>query len=121
VTLSKREARASLVSCTIDEDGELALVPSVADGEGCSTAGGCATCPFMKMNDLDALLDVLEMAAQQEGTSSALQRHLPPDRLSGKMIDGRSATELGSEVILYMRAFMKDQRLPEERVKHILR
>lgn len=27
-------------------------------GEGCSTAGGCATCPFMKMNDLDALLDV---------------------------------------------------------------
>ncbi|MEB2322448.1 MAG: hypothetical protein OZ921_08040, partial [Sorangiineae bacterium] len=29
-------------------------------GEGCSTAGGCATCPYMKMNSLDALLALLE-------------------------------------------------------------
>ena len=32
-------------------------VPGVAGGEGCSTAGGCANCPYMKMNDLDALLE----------------------------------------------------------------
>ena len=27
----------------------------VSGGEGCSTAGVCGTCPFMKMNDLDRL------------------------------------------------------------------
>ncbi|CAN0584988.1 unnamed protein product, partial [Laminaria digitata] len=36
--------------------------PYSAGGEGCSTAGGCATCPFMKMNDLDALMDVASQA-----------------------------------------------------------
>ncbi len=39
--------------------GPLATVPGVSGGEGCSTAGGCATCPFMKMNDLQSLLDLL--------------------------------------------------------------
>lgn len=37
---------------------------TAAGGEGCSTAGGCATCPFMKMNDLDALIDVARWADQ---------------------------------------------------------
>jgi quinolinate synthase len=31
------------------------IVQRVASGEGCSTASGCATCPFMNMNTLDAL------------------------------------------------------------------
>src|SRR5690606_22690304 len=30
------------------DDAELGVVPGVAGGEGCSTAGGCATCPYMK-------------------------------------------------------------------------
>jgi hypothetical protein len=34
---------------------QLPIVPRVASGEGCSMASGCATCPFMKMNNLDAL------------------------------------------------------------------
>ena len=34
-------------------------MPGVSGGEGCSTAGGCASCPFMKMNDLDSLVDVV--------------------------------------------------------------
>lgn len=38
------------------------LVYGNAGSEGCSTAGGCATCPFMKMNDLDSLLDVIKSA-----------------------------------------------------------
>ena len=40
---------------------EMPIVPGVAAGEGCSTAGGCANCPFMKMNDLDALVDGLDI------------------------------------------------------------
>ncbi len=41
--------------------GPLATVPGVSGGEGCSTAGGCATCPFMKMNDLHGLLNLLSL------------------------------------------------------------
>ena len=40
---------------TATDDPELALVPGVASGEGWLGRGGCATCPFMKMNSLDAL------------------------------------------------------------------
>jgi quinolinate synthase len=29
----------------------LSIVPGVASGEGCSTAGGCASCPYMKVRD----------------------------------------------------------------------
>jgi quinolinate synthase len=99
-------------------DNNMALVPGVAGGEGCSTAGGCATCPFMKMNDLDALTDVLEMV--KNGSNDQLQHHLPPDRLRGKMIDGRSAMDLGTEPIVYMREFSKHQRLPDELVQRVM-
>ena len=118
------------VMSTEDDDnasGELALVPGVAGGEGCSTAGGCATCPFMKMNDLDRLGDILEMvdATQTLGEQDAmkdkkiLQTHLPPDRLSGKSIGGVDATDLGTRAILYMRQFMQDKQLPQALVQDI--
>lgn len=32
--------------------GGLSVIPGPAAGEGCSTEGGCASCPFMKMNSL---------------------------------------------------------------------
>lgn len=32
--------------------GGLAMIPGAASGEGCSTEGGCASCPYMKMNTL---------------------------------------------------------------------
>ena len=96
------------------EDG-LQLVPGVSGGEGCSTAGGCATCPYMKMNDLDAVMDLLSMMDRGDDRSQQLLRkHLPPDRLSSRQINGRDATELGSEGILYMREFMKDKKIPAE-------
>lgn len=38
--------------------GGLPVVPGPAGGEGCSAEGGCASCPYMKMNSLDALLGV---------------------------------------------------------------
>ncbi len=33
-------------------EGGLAVVPGAAGAEGCSAAGGCATCPFMKVGAL---------------------------------------------------------------------
>lgn len=100
-------------------EDDLAVVPGVAGGEGCSTAGGCATCPFMKMNSLDSLMQVLEQAQDATGTKQ-LEGHLPPNRLQGKRIDGVLATDLGSEPILHMRSFMQSDQLPHELVKRIV-
>lgn len=102
-----------------DGDTEMAIVPGVAGGEGCSTAGGCATCPFMKMNDLDALQDVIDMVKM--GQKKVLATHLPPTRLKGKQINGQDATDLGTEAILYMRQFMQNKELPKELEKKILK
>mmetsp|Transcript_14289 Transcript_14289/g.18024 ORF Transcript_14289/g.18024 Transcript_14289/m.18024 type:complete len:571 (-) Transcript_14289:45-1757(-) len=108
----------------VDDDdatnSDLAIVPGVSGGEGCSTAGGCATCPFMKMNDLDALENVVDMVISQgEQDDATLKRHLPPDRLSGKMLGGVNAIDLGTEPILFMRQFMKDSLLPDQLVRKI--
>jgi len=105
------------VMSTEDDDEELAVVPGVAGGEGCSTAGGCATCPFMKMNDLDALQDIIEMVDDQQ--TKKLESHLPPNRLEGKEIDGRDATDLGTEAILFMRQYMQSKALPPQLVEKI--
>jgi len=103
------------------DDNSLGVVPGVAGGEGCSTAGGCATCPFMKMNDLDAVHDLIDMIASQSSDSNELQlaKHLPPNKLVGKSINGKDAIELGIEPIVYMREFMKDKRLSEGLVERV--
>ena len=51
-------------------DTGMSVVPGVAGGEGCSTAGGCATCPYMKMNSLDALIDLLELIQKKNNPSN---------------------------------------------------
>lgn len=103
----------------VDDGGpDLVVVPGVSGGEGCSTAGGCATCPFMKMNDLDALNDVVDMVINSSGKESAvpsdelkLKGYLPPDRLRGKMLGNMKAIDVGSLPILYMRHFMKEKSM----------
>jgi quinolinate synthase len=95
----------------VDGDPNLSIVPGSAGGEGCSTAGGCATCPFMKMNDIDALQKIIEMvrSGHQE---LELKSHLPPNRLKGKKINGINALDLGAESIMYMREFMATKQMP---------
>jgi quinolinate synthase len=97
------------------DDAELGVVPGVAGGEGCSTAGGCATCPYMKMNSLDALTDLLERLGTDE-----------PDKLIplfprkyAERIDGRSMADLGGEPILHMRGFQREGCLPQGLVDDI--
>jgi quinolinate synthase len=106
------------------EENELSIVPGVAGGEGCSTAGGCATCPFMKMNDVDALQDIIDLVDDErqgnDRSGGILKKHLPPTRLQGKFINGIEATELGTEAILYMRKFMLSQSMPEELVTKVI-
>ena len=95
-------------------DSELAVVPGVAAGEGCSTAGGCATCPYMKMNSLRALLALTERL----GGDEPLERYFP--RLYAETIRGRTTAELGGEPILHMRAFQRAGQLPDALVADIL-
>ncbi|MEM9877391.1 MAG: quinolinate synthase NadA, partial [Myxococcota bacterium] len=89
-------------------DAELAIVPGVAGGEGCSTAGGCATCPFMKMNSLDALLDLLGRTVDEP--TDNLRPFFP--RQYTMRIGGRTAADIGGEPILHMRHFQREGVLP---------
>jgi quinolinate synthase len=92
----------------------LTVVPGVAAGEGCSTAGGCATCPYMKMNSLSALVAL----TQRLGGAEPLSPHFP--RLYAETIRGRTTAELGGEPILHMRAFQRSGQLPPALVADIL-
>ena len=89
-------------------------MPGVLEGEGCSTAGGCATCPFMKMNSLDALLSLLE---KLDGPAAALAPFAP--RTYAETIDGHSIAALGTQTIVRMRDFQKRGSLSDELVRAI--
>ena len=99
-----------------DEASGLGIVPGVAGGEGCSTAGGCATCPYMKMNSLHALLGLLERV--DVDPSSSLVPFEP--RKYVQEIRGRTAADLGGEPILHMRGFQRTGELPEALVNDVL-
>jgi quinolinate synthase len=111
----------------------LAIVPGVSGGDGCSTAGGCATCPFMKKNDLDTLMDVLDLIIASRSKESMvatkaqtrLNRHRPPDRLKGKVFgvgtkNSPSALDVGTEPIRYMRELMRTNTIPPALVQRII-
>ena len=91
------------------------MVPGVAGGEGCSTAGGCATCPYMKMNSLDALMDVLGRLGQPKDNLVPLY-----PRQYTEAIGGRSAADLGGEPILHMRHMQRTGELSEALVNDIV-
>lgn len=107
---------AEAVAATGDE--ALPLVPGVLGGEGCSTAGGCATCPYMKMNTLDGLRWVL--GKRQAGDAAALAPMAP--RSYPEIIAGEAVATLGGRSILAMRALGRDGALPAvlaERVRSV--
>ena len=95
-------------------EGTLRIVPGAASGEGCSVAGGCATCPYMKMNSMEALLGVLDRVAGGQG----LPGYRP--KLYTEQVAGASAAALGSIPILHMRHFQRTGRLPDALVSDVL-
>jgi quinolinate synthase len=104
-----------VASEAVAEDDMFGIVPGVKGGEGCSTAGGCATCPYMKMNSLDALfttIDVLKEADPEE------MEVYEPKKYT-QQISGRSAAELGGEPILFMRHFQSNGSFPQHLVDQI--
>ena len=93
------------------EDPALPIIPGVQGGEGCTVAGGCATCPYMKMNSLDALVDVLR-ATKAADEVAAMTAYEP--RKYQESIEGRTVAQVGGEPILHMRAFQRSGELPPE-------
>jgi quinolinate synthase len=93
-------------------DSELPIVPGVLAGEGCSPAGGCASCPFMKMNSLDALLDLLQ---RLDGDPGALAPFRP--KTYAERIDGLPIAELAGRTITRMRDFQRTGKLGDELVR----
>jgi quinolinate synthase len=102
-------------------DANLLVVPGVAGGEGCSVEGGCATCPYMKMNSLDALFALLEQlppAAEEAPEPRRLEVFHP--RAYQERVAGRTMADLGGEPILHMRGFQKGGRVPAELREDVL-
>lgn len=95
-------------------DSSLQVVPGVAGGEGCSTAGGCATCPYMKMNHLDGLLEVVAAVGVQPQRLEGCRPRMDP-----RTIAGQSVAELGTVPILHMREFQRTGRLGEALVADV--
>jgi quinolinate synthase len=105
------------MTVTGEGEGALATVPGVQGGEGCSTAGGCATCPFMKMNDLDGLEDLARSIASGGSASGSLKSFLPKKRAF--LVDGVDKLQLGAQPILHMRKFMADKALGDDLVQDV--
>lgn len=94
----------------------LALVPGSASGEGCSLEGGCASCPYMKMNTLAALTAICERVGSAAGEAT-LERYRP--RAYSERVGGRSMAAAGCEPILHMRHFQQHKAFSQQLVDDI--
>jgi quinolinate synthase len=100
---------------TVTAERELPIVPGPMAGEGCSIEGGCATCPYMKKNNLTALFDVLERIGKDD---DRLAGYAP--RMQKGELASRSLIDWATEPINHMRAFSRDGVLPDELVTDVL-
>ena len=96
------------------DDPDLVVVPGAAGGEGCSLEGGCATCPYMKMNSLSALLGLMERSQERAALAS-----FEPQKYTEEL-DGQTIAEVGTASILHMRHFQQTGALSNELVADIL-
>ncbi|KAK8800758.1 hypothetical protein WA158_000083 [Blastocystis sp. Blastoise] len=94
-------------------DKNTPIIPG-ARAEGCSIHGGCATCPFMKMNSADNLRNVMEMI---QNHSSSLEQYKP--KVYNNKVNGTRVQDLGTIPIQRMRDYQKTKSLPDSLVNAI--
>ncbi|KAK9733995.1 hypothetical protein RND81_04G107000 [Saponaria officinalis] len=99
----------------LDDQLNLSVVPGVTSGEGCSIHGGCASCPYMKMNSLNALLRICKTLPDEGHMLSTYKAA----RFSSQMVSGRSVADVGCEPVLHMRHFQANKELPQKLVQQI--
>jgi quinolinate synthase len=90
--------------------GGIPIVPGPAGGEGCSQEGGCASCPYMKMNSLSALMNVCQKVGT--GSEDGLSPWKP--RPYSELIQGKTMAQAGCIPILHMRHFQKNGFLSKD-------
>lgn len=114
-----RTPTSSSNSLTLGEAGDfmkVPIIPGVASGEGCSIHGGCASCPYMKMNSLSSLLKVCHHLPDEKHNLSDYEA----GRLNLQTRHGKLIADVGCEPILHMRHFQATKRLPEKLIHQIL-
>jgi len=100
------------------EQAGVAVLPGVQRGEGCSIDGGCANCPYMKMNSLAALVGLLrQVVGDAPGPGEGLAGF--EARRHTELVGGKSIGEAGTESILCMRDFQRDKVMPERLVARV--
>ncbi|KAL6524540.1 hypothetical protein OROHE_016211 [Orobanche hederae] len=99
-----------------DDFWKIPVIPGVASGEGCSLHGGCASCPYMKMNSLGSLLKVCRSLPHEKDNLSAYEA----GRFSLQTPNGKLIADVGCEPILHMRHFQATKKLPEKLIHQIL-
>lgn len=96
--------------------GNLSVIPGPAGGEGCSLEGGCAACPYMRMNSLQALSKVCSSLGSPAG-EAMLEGHRP--KPYGQRLAGKTVAQAGCVPILHMRHFQQNKQLSVELVRDI--
>jgi quinolinate synthase len=95
----------------------LTIVPGPAGGEGCGLDGGCASCPYMKMNSLASLTSVIDKIGSDAG--EALLAPFEPKKYAAAD-SGPSVAALGCVPILHMRDFTRDKAFSDTFVQDIV-
>jgi len=107
-------------SDAITQTGEvdMPVVPGPSAGEGCSLDGGCASCPYMKMNSYDALMKMCDKVGSPAG--EAMLAAQEPRKYA--LADGRgpSIAAQGCVPILHMRHFQKNKTFSDALVADIV-
>ncbi len=111
--IATREQKTS--TSPIDLPGDLRILPGSAVGEGCSLDGGCAACPFMRMNTLSSLQSIANRV--QTPGEILLEKHKP--RPYSDLINGKTVAKAGCVPILHMRHFQMQKRLSDALVDDI--
>lgn len=93
-------------------ESELPIMPGVASGEGCSTAGGCASCVYMKMSSLDGLEDALDRLVANARSSTPIAEAQLMARYAPKRLTDSGVAVLGGETIGAMRELQRTRKLP---------
>ncbi|GFZ11997.1 quinolinate synthase [Actinidia rufa] len=116
VTRTPSGSSSGLISGEVGNFMEVPIIPGVASGEGCSIHGGCASCPYMKMNSLSSLLKVCHHLPEHKHGLLAYEAA----RLNLQTRHGKLIADVGCEPILHMRHFQAAKSLPEKLIYQIV-
>ena len=113
ITQVKSSSSGKIVS---EAMSSLSIIPGPASGEGCGMDGGCASCPYMKMNSLAALTETLEMIGGESGE----KKNFGLELREPKKYEGNNVAKEGCVSILHMRNFQRNKKLGDDLVQDIL-